>query len=403
MIAPTPDLPFLDSSPPPWATRALARVVLAGFIAGALALVLVRVPETVAAPFVLAAERGADPVRTLHDGVVTSVRAGEAQTVDSGAVLFTISSEQVGDRAAERASLGASLSGGEARLANERQQYESQRRADEEELGRLQARLDAVASQTVLKERQAATAREIAVRQQRSHEEGLTSWIEASKPRLEADRLAVDLEEARAQAVETRAGVARLRFEMASRRAAFNETTRTLHEDLERTRTRKAMLDGEASRDGNALTVTAPCSGAIVRLLVRNAGAVVRSADVLAEIVCREERLQAELAVPQRGLALLRAGQVVKLRYDAFPHQRFGVRYATVQWISPTASGGAFRAIAQLDEQTLRIAGQPLAVRPGMAGQASIVVGTRTLASYAMEPLWTIRDAVATERPAGGG
>jgi membrane fusion protein len=433
VIAPAPDPPFLESSPPPWAARAFARVLLAAFAAGVLALVLVRVPETVAAPFVLVPEHGADPVRTLHDGIVTSVRVADAETVESGAVLFTISSELVGDRTAERAGLGTSLSGGEARLANERQKYESQRRADDEELGRLQERIGSLESQTVLKERQVEIAREIARRQQRSHDEGLTSWIEASKPRLEAERLAVELEEARAESVETRAGVARLRFEMASRRAAFNEIVRSVQEDLERTRGRKGMLDGEASRDGNALTVAAPCGGAIVKLFVKNAGAVVRSSDVLAEIVCSEDRLQAELMVPQRGLALLRTGQLVKLRYEAFPHQRFGVRHATLRWISPTASasaeasagpssapaeasagprrsaqreggpGGAFRAIAHLDEQTLRIAGQPLPVLPGMAGQASIVVGRRTLASYAMEPLRTIRDAVSTERPAGGG
>lgn len=406
MIAPAPDPPFLESAPPPWAARAFARVLLAAFAACVLALVLVRVPETVAAPFVLVPERGADPVRTLHDGIVTSVRVADAETVESGAVLFRISSELVGDRTAERAALGASLSGGEARLANERQEYESQRRADDEEVGRLQERMSSLASQTVLKERQVEIAREIALRQQRSHDEGLTSWIEASKPRLEAERLAVELEEARAEAVETRAGVARLRFEMASRRAAFNEIVRSVKEDLERTRARKGMLDGEASRDGNALTVAAPCGGTIVKLFVKNAGAVVRSSDVLAEIVCREDRLQAELMVPQRGLALLRVGQLVKLRYEAFPHQRFGVRHATLHWISPTASlpapGGAFRAIAHLDEQTLPIGGQPLPVLPGMAGQASIVVGRRTLASYAMEPLRTIREAVSTERPAGG-
>jgi membrane fusion protein len=404
MIAPAPDPPFLESSPPPWAARAFARVLLAAFAAGVLALALVRVPETVAAPFVLVAERGADPVRTLHDGAVTSVRVNDGQTVEAGAILFTISSELVGDRTAERVALGASLSGGETRLANERQKYENERRADDQELGRLQERLSALALQTVLKERQVGIAREIALRQQRSHEEGLTSWIEASKPRLEADRLEVELEEARAEAVETRAAVARVRFEMASHRAAYNEIARSVQEELARTRTRKGMLDGEASREGNALTVAAPCAGAIVRLVVKNAGAVVRSSDVLAEIVCREERLQAELMVPQRGLALLRAGQLVKLRYEAFPYQRFGVRHATLNWISPTASASAaFRAIAHLDEQMLRIGGRPLPVLPGMAGQASIVVGRRTLASYAMEPLRAIREAVSTERPAGGG
>jgi multidrug efflux pump subunit AcrA (membrane-fusion protein) len=402
-----PDPPFLDNSPQPWVARGLVWVLLALFAAGVPALVLMQVPETVAVSFVLVAERGADPVRTLHDGIVTSVRVADAQAVEPGSILFTISSESVGDRTAERAALGTSLSGGQTRLANERQKYENQRRADDEELGRLQQRQAALASQAVMKERQVEIAREIADRQQRSYQKGLTSWIEASKPRLEAERLGVELDEARAEAVEAQAAMARLRFEMASGKAAFDEIARSVREELERNRMRKGMLDGETSREGNALTISAPCRGIIVNLVVKNAGTVVRSSDVLAEITCRAERLQAELMVPQRGLALLRAGQLVKLRYDAFPYQRFGVRHATLRWISPAASlpsaGGSFRAIADLDEQTLQINGAPLAVLPGMAGRASIVVGRRTLASYAIEPLQKIREAVATGRPAEGG
>lgn len=403
-MATSADVPYLDTAPPPWAARALAWVLLALFAAAVTALVVVQVPETVAAPFVLVPERGADPVRTLHDGVVTSVRATDAEAVERGTVLFTISSESVGDRSAERAALGTSLSGGQTRLANERQRHENQRRADEQDLGRLQQRVKAIDAQLVLKERQLQVAREIASRQQRSFEEGLTSWVEGSKSRMDADRLAVEVEEARAQSAETQAAIARLRYEMASRQAAFDELARSVQEELERARTRKGMLDGEASRDGNALSVGAPCAGTIVKLVVRNAGTVVRSSDVLAEIACRDDRLQAELLVPQRGMALLQAGQSVKLQYDAFPYQRYGIRYATLRWISPASSapadGGGFRALAELDEQTLHIGGQPRAVRPGMGGLASIVVGRRSLGSYAIEPLRQMREAMSAGRPA---
>jgi membrane fusion protein len=403
-VATSADVPYLDTAPPPWAARALAWVLLALFAAAVTALVVVQVPETVAAPFVLVPERGADPVRTLHDGVVTSVRATDAEAVERGTVLFTISSESVGDRSAERAALGTSLSGGQTRLANERQRHENQRRADEQDLGRLQQRVKAIDAQLVLKERQLQVAREIASRQQRSFEEGLTSWVEGSKSRMDADRLAVEVEEARAQSAETQAAIARLRYEMASRQAAFDELARSVQEELERARTRKGMLDGEASRDGNALSVGAPCAGTIVKLVVRNAGTVVRSSDVLAEIACRDDRLQAELLVPQRGMALLQAGQSVKLQYDAFPYQRYGIRYATLRWISPASSapadGGGFRALAELDEQTLHIGGQPRAVRPGMGGLASIVVGRRSLGSYAIEPLRQMREALSAGRPA---
>ena len=150
------DAPFLDPSPPPWAARGLAWTILALFVVGIAALVLVQVPESVAARFVLVPVKGADPVRTLHEGIVTAVRVADAESVDAGAPLFTIRSEAVGDRTSERDSLGTSLSGGQLRLNNERVKHENQRRADEQEVARLEQRVVALESQAALFERQAA-------------------------------------------------------------------------------------------------------------------------------------------------------------------------------------------------------------------------------------------------------
>ena len=395
--------PFLDPSPPPWAARSLGWVLLALFVVTAVALVLVQVPEAVAARFVLVPVRGTDPVRTLHNGIVTAVRVSDADSVEAGAVLFTVDSEFVGDRTAERDSLGTSLSGGQRRLSNERDKFENQRRADEQEVERLQQRVVALESQAKLFDRQAALAREVAARLQRSYDEGLVSWLDATRPKLEADRLSAEAEQVFAEAAETRAGAARLRFEMASRRAAFDEASRAVEEELAQARTRKGMLDAEPSRDGNTMLVAAPCSGTVVKLLVRTPGTAVDALDVLAEIVCRDERLQAELIVPQRGLAQLNTGQAVKFRYDAYPYQRYGVRYGTLRWISPATApepdGASFRALADLDEQILRIGGMDRPVLPGMGGEASVIVGRRSLASYAFEPLRQLREALATERP----
>ena len=292
----------------------------------------------------LVPERGADPVRTLHDGIVTAVHVADARDRRG---RRRRSSRSARSRSAigrpSGTALGTSLSGGQTRLANERQKYENQRRADEQELRRLQQRVVALESQAALKERQAAIAREVAARQQRSYEEGLIELdrcVEAEARSRSARRR--KLEQVRAESAETRAamrapavrdGVAQGRLRRSSR-AASKRSSRA------RT-TRKGMLDGEASRDGNALTVAAPCAGTVVKLLVKNARHRRARLDVLAEIVCRDERLQAELMVPQRGLALLRAGQPVKLRYDAFPYQRYGVRYAHAAVDQPVRSSAA--------------------------------------------------------------
>lgn len=396
------ELPFLESAPPAWAARALASVLLALFALAMIALVTVRVPETVNAPFVVVAQRGADPVRTLHDGTVTGVLVQESAKVAAGATLFTIGSEQVGDRSAERESLGTSLSGGQARLGNERVKFENQRRADDQERARLDDRQRTLRAQLALKEQQLTLTREVLARQKRSFDEGLISWLEVSKPQLDVDRLGVEVEATRAEIAEAASLDARLRFEMASRKAAFDELARSVEEELARARVRKGLLDREG-RDGNAMTVSAECAGTITTLLVRNAGTVVAESDVLAEMVCDNETLQAELLVPQRGMALVTAGQAVKLQYDAFPYQRYGVRYATVRWISPTSSGqgdaAAFRVLADIDEQRVQIGATEKAVLPGMGGRAAVITGRRSLLSYAFEPLRQMREAMASGRP----
>ena len=75
------DAPFLDPSPPPWAARGLAWTLLAIFAVAVGALVVVQIPESVRARFVVVPVKGTDPVRTLHNGIVTAVRVADAEPV----------------------------------------------------------------------------------------------------------------------------------------------------------------------------------------------------------------------------------------------------------------------------------------------------------------------------------
>ena len=96
-------------------------------------------------------------------------------------------------------------------------------------------------------------------------------------------------------------------------------------------------------------------------------------------------------------------GQAVSIRYDAFPYQRYGVRFATVRWLGPAGStardSGEFRALVDLADDSIRVHGQLQALLPGMGGRADIVVGRRSLISYAFEPIRALRENFA-EPPA---
>lgn len=395
--------PFLDQDPPPWAVRAFATLLIALFGVALVALFVVRVPETVFATFAVEPVRGADPVRALHPGIVSVINVADAQTVTERQLMFVVASELVGDRVSERQTVDARLSGGRDRMSNERVKHENQQRADEQERQRLEQRLANLDRQSELKRQQLLLLEDMAARQRRGFDDGVLSWLDANRPNLEVDKLAGELEEVRTEIVDSRNALARLAFEMASRRAAFAEIERLISEELTTYRARKDMLDRDRSREGNAISVEAPCAGTVLKLHVQHPGSVVHEGDLLAEMVCAGERLQAELTLPERGLALVRIGQPVKLLYDAFPYERYGVQYGVLRWLSPAstvkAQGISFRAFADLDADVVSVQGRPRPVLAGMTGRAAVIVGRRSLVSYALEPLRQMRESLATGPP----
>src|SRR5664279_4016013 len=127
------ETPFLPSDPPPFAARSLAWLLIGLFAAAAAISVAVKAPETVIAPFALVPVRGTDPVRAPRGGTVTEALAVEGRSVAKGASLFSIRSQEFGDRASERKALEGSLRGFAGSLSNARKRFDSEASVTREE------------------------------------------------------------------------------------------------------------------------------------------------------------------------------------------------------------------------------------------------------------------------------
>lgn len=273
-------------------------------------------------------------------------------------------------------------------------------------------------------------ARELAERSERVYTQGILSWLEYNNRQLDAIRLAAELQqlertvdtnrlklsqlraehdarqidekltvsELEAERRAVQAGLGKLRHAGAAREAEYRELDRRLSEDAARARIRRDALQQEL-RDsrGSDVLVPAPCDGSVLRLFVRAAGAVVQEGELLAELACGGERLQAEIQVPSSGAGRIAPSQSVKLLYDAFPYQRYGVRYGAVRWVSPASvvidHTPVFRVLADIHDETVVVKGQRRALRAGMGGRAQIIVGRRSLLSFAFEPLRQLRES----------
>jgi len=396
------EAPFMPSDPPHWVARGLAHLLmgLGGIIA--IGAAVVKVPETVSGRFVLMPIQGLDPLRAPRKGIADAVRVTEGQRVAAGDSLFVIVSEPAGDRYSQFRMLQEQLRSADERATNGRRQYESEQLADQEEERTLRDRVAYIGRTLDIKRRQQALSESLAVNYRKGLATTAISLMEYSQPRLAADQQAVDLEQTEGQRQETQVAIDKLHQDMETRRIQYREQQRTLALELQNARIQLAPLLQElgSTTNGSRFAVIAPCAGTVLRLRVRSAGAVVGEGDALGEIACTSDRLRAELTVPQSGLSLVRDGQGVKLRYDAFPYQRFGVRFGVVRWVGPgtvdPSDSGGFRALVDLDGPTFDVQGKPRPLLVGMGGVADIVVGTRTLVSYAFEPIRQLRENMAS-------
>ncbi|MGA2550724.1 MAG: HlyD family efflux transporter periplasmic adaptor subunit [Burkholderiaceae bacterium] len=151
--------------------------------------------------------------------------------------------------------------------------------------------------------------------------------------------------------------------------------------------------------------IRAPIAGTITNINVSQ-GQIVAADTPLATIIPTDNRLHVELLVPTRAIGFVHAGQLVQLRYEAFPYERFGQYKGVVESVGKTAwmqgehlgpvaiREPAYRIIVKLDRQTVRSGNQDLALRPGMLVSADLLMEKRTLLEWLFQPLLQLRERI---------
>ena len=150
------------------------------------------------------------------------------------------------------------------------------------------------------------------------------------------------------------------------------------------------------------LVVRAPQAGTVSTVLAEP-GQSVSPASALATVVPAGASLQAQLYAPSSAVGFVQAGQTVRLRYEAFPYQKFGQQIGHVTQVSraPLTVGElaalALPAVGAGGEPLFRItvaldalpAGMQLAA--GMRMQADVLLERRRLIEWLFEPLLGLR------------
>ncbi len=162
---------------------------------------------------------------------------------------------------------------------------------------------------------------------------------------------------------------------------------------LSGSRAQLAQVAGQES-----IVMKAPVAGRVAALPVAS-GQSLYPQQLAVALLPEGSRLEAELFLPTRAAGFIRPGNTVRLRFDAFPFQRFGAIEGTVHSVSraifgpgelPVTLGIAepvYRVLVEVPDQYVEAYGERFPLQAGMTLNAHVILETRKLWELLLDPL----------------
>lgn len=355
-------------------TVAVLALVTLGYVAWC-----VEIPQRTRAVGILMPPDGLLEIVASMSGRVGNIVVSEGQDVKAGDLLLNITSDTQHHADLKLRALRSEIT--LLAMMHERQQTIDQSRSLslDGKLASLNKRLAVAKSEFRLQREQVALNRRRLTRRQDLAGKGT---------------IAVDvLDQQRVALLQAKARSAVIKHAILGYEQEIGETIRARADAADEMERRKIRHELEIRRKRNELLeqqqllsreIRAPESGMVARLNVR-AGAPVVSGQTLLKVYRPHQELEAWLYLSSAKAGFLRAGQVVELRLDAYPHQLFGTSSAVVKSVSSiaivprdlsvplTLSGPVFEVRAKLNESTIRAFDASWPLAPGTSFQADLV------------------------------
>jgi hemolysin D len=148
----------------------------------------------------------------------------------------------------------------------------------------------------------------------------------------------------------------------------------------------------------------ASTSGIIDQLAVQHPGAVVQPGQLLAQLAPAGAKLVLRSQIQTRDSGFLKVGLPVKLKFDAYPFQDYGIATGKLSWIAPMSevtaaessssqeaktqslAAKSFEIEVTLDKPVLQSGNQVIALKAGQTATAEVIIRQRRLIDLLLEP-----------------
>ena len=217
----------------------------------------------------------------------------------------------------------------------------------------------------------------------------------SQKGELETTRIAIQRIQAAVAEAQARLSETRSRF--------LTETSKEKNEIELRAATLAEQLTGRSDKVARR-ELRATLDGVVNRVLIPTIGGVVKAGESIMEVVPAEERLLVAARVKPSDIAFIKPGQEAKVRISAYASSIFGtlagevVRVGADAVVDPERKETFFEVFLETRKNYLGDPSERLTISSGMAADASIQTGKRTMMEYMLKPIVKTFDKSLRER-----
>ena len=362
----------------------------------------------------LVPQQGMATVVAPTTGAVTRVLVSEGDTVRSGQLLAVVSAPRATLRSGDallateavleqrRVSLAQAESADLAMQAAERSNLVAQLAMARDELTLLEAA-------TRTEEQQLAVANALLAKHQQLHSQHFISDLQLAQQQAALLEYQSRWQSLQRQKSNAQRQIAQLRSQL-SKLPAEEALARVSHDRTQAQLTQETI-------EANArfeFAIVSPTAG-VVATQTSWSGQSVSAGQPLFAILPKGAKLEAQLLLPSRAVGFVAAGDVVHLRYRAFPFEKFGHHTGVVSKVSRSAlstrelgsisasstpSEPLYRVAVTLAQQDVLAYGKREPLKPGMLLEADILGERRSLLEWALAPVYSVAGRMGPRRTA---
>jgi len=225
------------------------------------------------------------------------------------------------------------------------------------------------------------------------------------RERIERER---DLKNQIYQIESNRAYVAQSEKHLAQINSDYRRQLYTERNDVHGQAEKLAQELAKQAHRQSLMELKATQNSVVKDLATHTVGTVVQPGTVLLTLVPTEESLRAEVWVSNEDIGFVRKGQPVKLKFAAFPFQKYGMVEGVVENVSADSADSntnagtspndkvqtpgknqplVYRALITLKGMNLEMDKERFTLSAGMQLNAEIWLGTRTVMEYLLSPV----------------